>query len=131
MATAHAPERQATKRGGAARRLEKGASKRVGRFLARNARPALAVTAGQLAIVEAARSWRRRFNAWPTAAELAHAAEFTRPDVWSALKALERIGVVRWRRRVEVVRVPDGVFFVPEPSQAPPALYFPAQGAAP
>jgi hypothetical protein len=92
---------------------------------------ALAVTAGQFAIVEAARSWRRRFNTWPTAAELAHAAEFTRPDVWSALKALERIGVVRWRRRVEVVRVPDGVFFVPEPSQAPPALYFPAQGAAP
>ena len=73
----------------------------------------IAVTAGQLAIVEAARSWRMRFGVWPSASELATAAEFTRPDVWLALKSLERVGVVRWRRRVEVVRKPDGIFFVP------------------
>lgn len=97
-------------------------------------RAAIAVTAGQLAIVAAARSWRRRFGVWPNAGELATAAEFTRPDVWSALKSLERLGIVRWRRLVEVVRKPDGIFFVPSSGilsrddvPAPSTLWFPVQ----
>lgn len=88
----------------------------------------IAVTSGQLAIVEAAVAWRARRGEWPSAASLATAAEFTRPDVWDALKALERLGVVRWRRRVEVVRRPDGVLFLP-PSATPSTLYFPRAGA--
>lgn len=79
---------------------------------------AVAVTREQALLVEVARSWRRHYGEWPTAAELAVEAEITQPHVWADLKTLERLGVVRWRRRVEVVRAPDGVVFMP-PAGAP------------
>ena len=139
MAPRHAPERRATqtkkaRRSGAKNRCDiHGLSAKSHRVT-----KSIAVTAGQLAIVEAARAWRRKFGVWPNAGELATAAEFARPDVWLALKVLVRLGVVRWRRLVEVVRQPDGIFFVPTPRNlsrdagpAPSTLWFPVQGATP
>ncbi len=88
----------------------------------------IAVSPEQLAIVTAAREWKRRRGACPTASALARAVEMTEPETWRALKSLDRLGVVKWDRGVKVLRHPDGIVFEPKAASSS-TLYFPAVGA--
>lgn len=77
----------------------------------------VAATELQHTLVAAALAFHIRRARWPSATELAVAADVDRPSVWTELKVLTRLGLVAWRKVVEVLRAPDGVFFLPKTTE--------------
>lgn len=73
----------------------------------------VAATEAQRDLLQAALDLFVATSQWPTAAQLAIATDVAFPVLCSELKSLARLGLVRWMKRVVVLRMPDGLFFVP------------------
>jgi hypothetical protein len=70
----------------------------------------IAVTPTQLELVKATAALRAMFDEWPTARQIALAADIAFTVTCAELKSLVRVGVVEWTKTVRVVREPDGLF---------------------
>lgn len=72
----------------------------------------IGVTALQAELVLVARAFELEHGCEATASDLAIAADVAAPLVWEALKSLERVGCIAWKRTVHLVAGPDGILFV-------------------
>lgn len=76
--------------------------------------PLIAVSESQRALLSTIYALESLRGRWPTFRELQEIVVIASSPLSRALQMLEALGLIVWRKTIEVVRGPDGLFFGPE-----------------